>query len=287
MSEVARGKLQIPTRFDPFIADYARRERHKTALTYYKLLSQFERWLGMRGMEDFSREHVLEFLEGQRWSNSSKNLFLTAIRGWAKDEKGRLPRNDWDGLQRLEHIINTKGYKIRRERKPALSLEQISDLFSVMDPDTSSLFWILLWFNFRVGELKLIKAIDWEKGKLEVENEKAGGTRILFFDEYTARILRHAVDKGLLDLPDIKIWKMLRKYSGFVAPAKLTPHVCRHCFNAHMRNILRDDGLLRVLMGHTDKSMTDVYDWTFEEEIRTAMLENHYLKKLEAIVDET
>lgn len=279
--------------FDSFIGDFARREKHRTALTYHKLLGQFEGWLGENYPGDFDEEHVLEFLEGRDWSNASRNCFLAAIRGWAKNAKSKIPsgttleeiQRGRDTEKRMDRIIILKDYTVRREKKPALSLEQISDLFSVMDPDISSIFWVLLWFNFRVGELKLIKAIDWGKGRLEVENEKVGGTRILFFDEYTARILRHASDKGLLDLPNIKIWKMLRKYSGFVAPAKLTPHTCRHTFNTHMRNILKDDGLLRVLMGHTDRSMTDTYDWAFEEEIRMAMVENHYLKKLE-VADE-
>lgn len=281
--------------FDSFIGDFARREKHRTALTYHRLLGQFERWVQEVSRHDtFDRENVLKFLEGQKWSNASKNCFLAALRGWAKDAKSKIPsgttleeiQQGRDAEKRLDRIIALKDYTVRREKKPALSLEQISDLFSVMDPDTSSVFWVLLWFNFRVGELKLIKTIDWERGRLEVENEKVGGTRILFFDEYTARILRHASDKGLLDLPEIKIWKMFRKYSGFVAPNKLTPHTCRHTFNTHMRNILKDDGLLRTLMGHGNRSMTDVYDSTFEEEIREAMVEKNYLKPLEVVADE-
>lgn len=284
MNEATKGEPQAAGIFAAFITDYARREKHRTALTYHKLLGQFERWLGERGLADFDRDDVLEFLEGQEWSNASRNTFLAAIRGWAKDAKSRLPHGAWDADKRMERIMNIKDYKLERKEKPALSLEQISDLFGAMDPDASSIFWILLWFGLRLNELKLIKSIDWEAGRLAVETEKVGGSRALFFDEYTARILRHALDKGLLDLPDIMIWKRLRKYSGLVAPAKLTPHLCRHTFATHF-STLTDEFTLKRMLGHAPRSATDVYVHRFDEQIREVMVERHYLKQLEAVGD--
>jgi integrase len=274
--------------FDSYLTDFARREKHKTALTYHKLLSLFERWLGEQGLEEFDEQHVINFLEGQRWSNATRNTFLAAIRGWSKNAKSKIPSGvtleeiqlGRDAEKRLERIEGIRDYKVERKEKAALSLEQISGLFDAMDPDTLSVFWVLLWFGFRVGELKMIKGIDWEAGRLEVETEKVGGTRTLFFDGYTARILKHASDKGLLDMPDLAIWKRLRKYSGFCRPVKLTPHLCRHTFATHF-STLTDEFTLKRMLGHHYTSATDVYVHRFDEQIREVMVDRHYLKPLE------
>jgi len=277
MAECFKGGI-----FDSFVADYERREKYLTARTYHILLGEFAKWLDGRGLADFDRNQVLEFLEGQKWSNASRNCFLAALRGWAKFARGYAEEGHEQA--RLSRIEGIKEYAVKREEKPALSLEQVSDLFDVMDPDTSTVFWILLWFGFRLGELKMIKGIDWGAGRLEVETEKAGGTRTLFFDGYTAKLLRHAADKGLLDLPDIKIWKMLRKYSGYCAPARLTPHTCRHTFATHF-STLTDEFTLKRMLGHHYTSATDVYVHRFDEQIREVMVNRHYLKTLEVRED--
>lgn len=278
--------------FDSYLTDFARREKHKTALTYHRLLSQFERWLGEQELEEFDEQHVINFLEVQRWSNATRNTFLAAIRGWSKSAKSRIPsgttleeiQRGRDAEKRLERIEGIRDYKVERKEKAALTLKQISGLFDAMDPDTSTVFWILLWFGFRLGELKMIKGINWEAGRLEVETEKAGGTRALFFDGYTAKLLRHAVDKRLLDLPDIRIWKMFRKYSGYCAPARLTPHTCRHTFATHF-STLTDEFTLKRMLGHHYTSATDVYVHRFDEQIREVMVDRHYLKPLEVGAD--
>lgn len=274
--------------FSEFVADYARREKHRTAMTYHRLLSQFERWLDEQGIKEFDREHVLEFLETRRWSNASRNCFLAALRGWARDAKAGIAsgvtqeelRSALELRARLERLEGLRDFRVERREKPALSLEQISEINGVMDPETSCLFWIYLWFGFRLGELKLIGNVDWGAGRLEVETEKVGGSRALFFDEYTAKILRHAFDSGLIDLPDISIWKRFRKYSGCCAPAKLTPHLCRHTFATHFSTIT-DQFTLKRMLGHGFRSATDVYVHRFDEQIREVMVERHYLKPLE------
>jgi site-specific recombinase XerD len=271
---IEKQKINAGGIFDSYIGDFARREKHKTALTYHRLLSQFEQWLAEQSLGDFDEQHVIKFLEGQQWSNATRNTFLAAIRGWSKNAKSRIPsgttleeiQRGRDAEKRLERIEGIRDYKVERKEKAALSLEQISGLFDAMDPDTFSVFWILLWFGFRVGELKMIKGIDWEAGRLEVETEKVGGTRTLFFDGYTARILKHASDKGLLDMPDLAIWKRLRKYSGFCRPVKFT---------------------LKRMLGHHYTSATDVYVHRFDEQIREVMVERHYLKALEVGADGT
>lgn len=263
--------------FDDFLNDFARRQKHRTAMTYHKLLSLFEKWLDETGKVSFDREDVLEFLDQKSWSNATRNCALAALRGWARFARGYA--EDGHEQARLSRIEGIKDYTVKREEKPALSLAQISNLFSVMDPDTSTIFWILLWFGFRLHELKLIKSMD-DHGRLVVETEKRGGTRTLFFDSYTERLLKIAKDKKLLDLPDIKIWKMLRKYSGIVAPARLTPHLARHAFASHFAE-LTDRDTLRRMLGHGPRETTDIYVHVSEERIREVMIERHYMRVLE------
>ncbi|MEM3402757.1 MAG: tyrosine-type recombinase/integrase [Candidatus Hadarchaeales archaeon] len=264
--------------FDDFLNDYVRRGKERTATTYYKLLGQFERWLADRGVANFDREHVIVFLDERGWSNSSRNLFLAALRGWAKFTRGYA--EDGKEQARLSRIESLKYYTVRREEKQALTLEQIQDLLGAMDPDTAALFWLLLWFGFRVGELKLIQNVDYERGRLVVETEKVGGTRPLFFDAYTAKILKHAIEFNLHLLPEKKIWEHLRRYSSYCAPTKLTPHICRHTFASHFAT-LTDRDTLRRMLGHGAKETTDIYVHVPEERIREVMVVRHYLKPLE------
>lgn len=276
------------SQFDDFLNDFLRRGKRRTAETYAKLLNRFSVWLDKHKLTDFDRGEVLKFLERQKWTNASKNCFLAALRGWAKDAREKTPsgttlkeiQRGRDTEKRLGRIITLKDYTVHREEKPSLSLEQISTLFGAIDPDTSSLLWVLLWFGFRVGELKLIEKIDWKLGRLEVKTEKAGGSRALFFDDYTTRLLRYAKDKALLDLPDLAIWRRLKQYSGLVRPVKLTPHTCRHTFATHFSR-LTDRDTLRRMLGHGARSATDIYVHRFDEQIREVMVGKHYLKPLE------
>lgn len=273
--------------FEPFVADYARRERHRTATTYHTLLSQFERWLGERQLKEFDEAHVLEFLDEKGWANTSKNTFLAGIRGWAKAEKARVPSGATleemqryrDVEKRLERIASLKDFKAKHTEKDALPPEQISMLFDVMDPKTASLFWVLLWTGVRVGELATMEP-DFERGRLVVHTEKSEGTRVLFMDEYTGRLLRHCMDTDTLYQPPKKIWKMLRKYSHYCAPTKLGPHICRHTFASRFA-MLTDRDTLRKMLGHGAKDVTDLYVHVDEARVREVMLGRHYLKPLE------
>jgi len=275
MSEANVERLGI---FESYLADFARREKHRTAVTYFKMFRLFERWLAERNMKSFDRDDVLAFLEEQDWKASSKNIFLSAIRGWAKFQRGYA--EDGATQARLSRIEGIRGYAVKSEGKAALSLEQIGDLMEVMDQDTKILLWTLLWFGFRVGELQLIQRIDWEKGELVVETEKRGGTRTLYFDAYTGEILKAGMERGLLDLPHLAIWRRFRKYSGYCFPLKLTPHICRHTFATHMAEIA-DRDILREMLGHGPRETTDIYVHPAAERVREVMVERHYLKPFE------
>ncbi|KXB08075.1 hypothetical protein AKJ58_00980 [candidate division MSBL1 archaeon SCGC-AAA385D11] len=283
--------------FEEFLADYKRREKKKTAETYKKLLSQFEKWLDNQGsQEKFKREDVLSFLKTQHsWSNSSKNVFLSALSSWARSELEKVQPavTDQEKLEvrRLKRIKGIRSYEARPKEKEALNLDQIVDLRIAMDQDTQNLFWVLLWFGIRVGELKKIKKIGLEDRSLTVETLKRKGSeaeRTLYFDDYTGRILQHSRDKGLLDLPYQTIYKRFKKASKLTS-IKLTPHVCRHTFATHMSS-RTDPFTLAQMLGHSitgvaqargGAKVTGDYVHPAQERIRKVMLERHYLIPLE------
>lgn len=270
--------------FDPYLNDFLRRGKERTALVYSKLSRQFLDWLERRGLSTFDRGEVLEFLEEQRrkerrpWSAATCNLFLAFLRGWARFSRGYA--EDGREQARLSRLEGIRGYSVQRRERGALTLEQISDLLAIMNPDTKALLWLLLWFGVRVGELGLIQSIDWERGRLVVETEKVGGTRPLYFDGYTGRVLRYAQERDLLDLPGIEVWRRFRRYSPYCSPVRLTPHVCRHTFATYFAPLVPRD-VLRRMLGHGPRETTDLYVHPGEEEIRRAMQELHYLKPLE------
>jgi integrase len=268
--------------FGEFLREYAMRGRTATYLTYRRLLSPFERWLRERGVSDPDRQHVLEYLASRPgWCNTTRNTFLSALRSWARWARGYA--EDGPTQARLSRIETIRDFPHGREERPALSLEQIGLLLGKAEPDDYALLWILLWFGLRVGELGRIRSVDYEKGELVVETEKAGGARTLYFDAYTGSILGYAQDRGLLGLPPKEVWRRLRRYS-YYAPV-LTPHVCRHTFATHMAKAVSREALRRML-GHSPPTVTEMYIHPWEEEVREAMLRRHYLLPFEPAAEE-
>lgn len=280
--------------FEKFLEDYERRDKQKTAKTYRKLLSQFEKYLNRLGKSGkFGKEDVLDFLKQKNWANSSKNVFLAALSSWASSEleKVQPPTDDKEKKQvrRLKQIRGIKGYDNDSEEKEPLSLEEIMDLRTVMDQDTKQVFWILLWFGFRVGELDNIENIDYEAGSLTVSTLKRNNhTRTLYFDEYTERVLKSSVNKNLFETPYSTLYKQFRR-AGNQISVDLTPHICRHTFGTKMGE-RTDPFTLAKMLGHSiegaSKKMgasktTGKYVHPSESRIRKVMLENHYLEPLE------
>jgi integrase len=134
----------------------------------------------------------------------------------------------------------------------------------------------LLWFGLRIGELKLIRHIDYEKGELEVETEKIGGSRKLFFDKFTARQLEIAESNKLFELPAGVIRHRLRKWTRALAPVKVSPHIFRHTF-ASFFGPIAGPFLLKRMLGHGHESATDIYVHPEEDKVRDLMINRHFL----------
>jgi integrase len=236
---------------------------------------------------------VIEFLENQPWSNSTRNLFLSGLRGWGRDAKSKLPTGatleeiqHWrDAEKRLERVVNLKSYKIQRAARIPLSIDQIDVLLNHMGSYTQSnksadtVFWLLCWFGIRVGELPLMH-IDFEKGEAVVETLKVGGTRKLFFDSYTAWRLKVAQEHKVFELPASVIRKQFAKYSYCIAPARLHPQLCRHTFATQFAPLC-DPFTLKRMLGHGYTSATDAYAHAQDEKVQALMIEKHFMLQLE------
>jgi len=273
--------------FDDFLGDYARREKHRTVKTYGALLKQFENWLDGRDIGEFSRDDVLTFMKEKEWTNSSRNTCLSAIKGWAKFEKSRVPigatlEEIQIGRQvekKLENIASIKEYPQERKVKRPLTLEQIRWFLDVMaEVETRCLFWLFNWFGWRVGETKLITGIKWGNNSIDIQTEKAGGMRTLYFDDYTERIMKYVIEKGLLNLSSKRIWSMFKRYS--TPEIDLTPHICRHTFATRFAE-LTDRDTVRKMLGHGAEDVTAIYIDPAQQRIKELMLKHHYLMPLE------
>lgn len=272
--------------FEDFIRDYERRDKQETAKTYRKLLAQFEGWLESQPSSGkFTKENVLGFLEQKDWANSSKNVFLSALASWAQTElvKVQPPTTDKEKreVRRLKQIRGIKGYDQDSKEKEALTLEQMMDLRTAMNQETNQIFWILSWFGLRVGELERIKEIDWEAQSLTVRTlKRKDHERVLYFDEYTGRILQNSRSKSLFRIPYSTLYKQFRR-AGDQVGVDLTPHICRHTFATKMGE-RTDPFTLAKMLGHSVEKVapsktTGKYVHPSEEKIRQLMLENHYL----------
>jgi site-specific recombinase XerD len=264
-----------------FLQEYALRGREKTLKTYLTLLQPFEQWLKERGITEFDRQHVLEYLATrQDLSSKSKNVFLSAIRTWARWARGYA--EDGPTQARLSRIESIKNFRVAPYEKTSLTMDQLRILLTKAQviPDDYCLLWLLLWFGLRVGELNLIRSVDYERGEITVETEKAGGTRKLFFDEYTAALLRYAQERGLLAMSPTRVWKRLRKYKAYAEG--FSPHSCRHTFATFMAKVANRD-VLRKMLGHKPETVTDIYVHVSDEEVREVMLNKHYMKQFEVV----
>jgi len=285
-------------RFKDFLTDYERRGKISTAKAYKSVLNQFNLWLQVHGNQDnFDDKDVIVFLDNRpEWSDQARNLLIIALRGWAKQQKARVPagitleemQRGREAEKRFDRLIAIKGYTVHVSEKIALTLDQLKKLFVAMDADTATLFWILVWFGVRLNELKRIERINWEQKYLVIGTEKTPGHRTLYFDDYTAKLLHHAIESGLLAWHGQKIWARLKYYSTEIEPIKLTPHLARHCFASFFAPIINtefpgDRDTLRIMLGHTPADVTGIY--IHSARIRDLMQNKHFLKPLEPKVE--
>lgn len=239
----------------------------------------------------------------KEWDNCTKNYFLTVLNQFVDWLKANMsipnpavsPEKFYEynlRVQELERIKRISRYSVKREvKRKALSLDELGRLLEASKNDYPAYFfiWCYAYFGLRRNELLkvTVEDINFSQNKLVIRALITKGMpRYFYFDDETKHVLEDAVNyfnvkRGrIFPVSSATPNAALKPYGKYVEP-KLTTHTFRHTFNTWMRQSLKDDRLLKLLMGHkTSEDMSDYYTTVFEEQVKKAMLENHYFNLL-------
>lgn len=276
--------------------------------TYEHLLNPLYRWLAAKGkLPNFTAGDVEEYISSNECGlekPSSKCRLLDATRRWVSEELDHLetPTSQegfmkyvvtQDRLKRIARVTRPR-VPLRANRK-ALTIEEIRALLTGAKFRDRCVSYLYLYTGVRPSELlegiKKTEPVDghW---RVTVYSSKTDSERVLFIPSDVKALLDRARKAGWLDLGYEAIRRRVKKYDALVG-IHLTPHVFRHTFQTHMRNVLNDTALVAALMGHFSKSehtlykTTDIYDSTFESEIQEAMINKHYMNDIPLPVDDS
>ena len=307
------------------IIDTYMRERKIRSDACPKLLRGFQEWLKQRNLTlfDFQLADVEEYCNEKtnkgEWKGSSANTFVAYLKGFCKWLSGYALSNEENArLRRIRgmRIDNTSTAK-RAFFLQSLNLDMYKKLlefaYDKSPHEDFIYFWLLGWHGFRVGEFTSVpdnnilftkskfNGINIPSNALWVETEKTRFMRLLFFDEFTAKLWK-TVKMGKLNIHvnTQHIRNRMRRYDKLVG-IHLHPHQLRMLFNTYMKNVvnansemlykkfgvLLDENLVKVMMGHSVvmKDMTELYNKYSPEIIKYVMSELHYMKDLEKYFD--
>ena len=286
------------------------KKRKDTILNIGYLLQPFERWLES---EDYSLStiddtEVTEYCDYKikcgDWIEESANQLITVLKKYYKWRSARIEigvtpdeiKATLQERQRAERIIDMNRYATQeRERTKGLPIDAIIKLLEIMKSNKEDYAQIapIFYFGWRrkeqasmdatnnkrgITELATAK-IDFSKHMIMLMTGKRYVLRTLFFNKNMGRILKYGITNNCYRVGDIRElnWTIERydKDMGL----HLYPKMGRESFDTHMRPILRDDMLLKIILGHSigKKDMTARYgEWN--DLIKNAMQNKHYLE---------
>lgn len=285
------------------------KKRKDTIENIGHLLFPFDRWLNLNGyqLSEIDDKEVTEYcnhkIKRKEWIPDSANQFISILKKYFKWRAARIEpgvstedlRRTLQERQRAERIIGMNRYVTEeRERTKGLTIDKIAELFDVVEstpdyPKVVSIFYFgwrrkeqasLDPQNHKQGIAELSPAkVDFRNRRIRLMTGKSYVLRTLYFSTEMGRILKQGMNDNSFrineDVREIN-W-MLERYDKDMG-LHLYPKMGRESFDTHMRPLLRDDILLKIILGHKVRKsdMTARYaDWN--EEIKTAMQQKHYL----------
>ena len=243
-------------------------------------------------LEDLKDDEILDYLQKRDLSICSKKTILAVLKSFfafcrANIERGisiEEIRQELTIRQRYDKIINLKIPHFLKgnaeKEKQRIYLNDLKKILSVADKKDRDIIILLSYFGFRKSELLGIKFenINFNENKIRIQTAKTKIWRNLYFINKIKPILRRFMMEYKHNLRYDSINSFLLKYRHIIG-FRIYPHLFRHLFNTEMRKQLNNDYLIKKLMGHSNKDMTDLYTDVSEEEIKEAMQKKHYLKQ--------
>jgi integrase/recombinase XerD len=180
-----------------------------------------------------------------------------------------------------------------------ISVEQMSLLInSVVDARDKAIMTLLAKTGVRRGELIAmdVSDIDWADQSITLKKFRKRSNRTVFFDDETARVLKHWLRQRENLQPETPslfvgekggrlkrngIYSMVVKYAERVRlhdsqssnpENHFTPHCFRHWFTTHLRRAGMDREFIKILRGDRRRDAISIYDRVDPEELRRAYL---------------
>lgn len=271
------------------IKEYKASDTHKT---YVFFLSKFQEWLKEKGrkVEDCSPEDILQFVNSNAgWSNYTKRFILGIIKKlfsyFEEDVEDLQTSKKFRKIVKMEIPTALKQLDFPKEKKMTLTKEEIKKVLKRVSGVDYAMIWLLLYLGVRRSELLAFDnpkktKIDYRHNKITIKNAKNIEWRTLYYNDGTKKLMQEflAVKKQKV-IPPYYINNLLLSLSKKVK-IPLHPHMFRHTFSNHMREIVKfDDIFIKRLMGHkTD--ITGRYTTFTEEQLRDVMEKRHYMVNL-------
>lgn len=271
---------------------YCKRTKALKTCNLYSFVLENIRNFHKKPIENLTELEILEYLQKRNdLSLNSRKLFLTIIKSFFKYCLENINRGitieevrlELDITQRYNRIINFKIPNFLKgdenKEKAKLYYDGLLKLLKSAFNRDKEIIILLAYFGFRKSELLSLKYdnIDFNNNKIRIQTAKTKKWRNLFFIDKISPILQNFLSyKDSLNYDSIN--SFLLKYKDILG-FRIYPHLFRHLFNTEMRKKLQNDFILKKLMGHTFRDMTDSYTNVTEEDLRKAMTEQHYLKK--------
>jgi integrase len=272
------------------------------AKTWGSLLRTFEHWLEDRDppltIDEVSATIVDEYLS----TVGSPRSVLNAIRGYFRFRYMQVPMGDPSAAIEMQRYNQLTMVRPKRKQK---KFEKISlttpDLKVLLEraekmdvsPELYAGLVVLFYFGARPREMAEFLAsarISFENRDMFILTEKTLVERYLAWhpklDPYMKTWYDFVMDGGKKGLPYPGQWLTvtLKNHMGrdrVIKGVEVTARTARRTFQTQMRLMNVPDIIIRAVLGHTDKTISDVYtDWTqFAPIIKDSMVNNHYMVK--------
>lgn len=252
----------------------ARNKSPKTIKTFRSIITSFIEFIGNKDLREVSIwdiDSFLAFLRKKGYKERSLYTAAVAIKRFI----------DYLGLTE-----KLKGFEYPRRPKELpkfLSPEDVRKLINATEDIRDRLIVSLLYTTgIRVSELIKIRKedIDLSKNSLKVFG-KGSKERIVFFNNYTKKLLKEYLDKYKFGDRDYifpgrgsetihyvtveRVLNRLKRKAGL--SKKVTPHILRHSFATYALSQGMDIREIQELLGHASLRTTQVYTHVTRERL--------------------